>query len=88
MSLSMQTFALVKDRALSMDMCNGKAGHMSQGPVHGHVQWQGPVRQPVFTYPISDCKDICNCKVMILVVVRGLRGRAHVTCATPLARAS
>jgi len=32
MSLSMQTFALVKDRALSMDMCNGKAGHMSQGP--------------------------------------------------------
>jgi len=20
---------------------NGKAGHMSQGPVHGHVQWQG-----------------------------------------------
>jgi len=69
---------------------NGKAGHMSQGPVHGHVQWQGHRAQGpgAFTYPISDCKDICNCKVMILVVVRGLRGRAHVTCATPLARAS
>ena len=46
MSLSMQTFALVKDRALSMDMCNGKAGHMSQGPAsrmcNGNGKGTGP----------------------------------------------
>jgi len=77
MSLSMQTFALVKDRALSMDMCNGNGkgtGHRARG----HL---------LIRYPIVKIFAIVRCGAGDGPRAEA-EGRAHVTCATPRARAS